>query len=107
MWRVELSIEWEPTEAPLSADVFDLIYRELRKCGRVSDPASWGSLDAGQLTVAVLCDCDKREAAMECAFVAVRTAFHAAGELTAGWEKQLEAALAECAVTTKPLALAV
>jgi hypothetical protein len=80
-----------PTAVPDDLDArSDALQEELDKLGHIVDPELLVNLRTGEIIAEMIVEADDMMEATSIAVCALRTAFHAIGENTPGWERLLD-----------------
>lgn len=78
---------------------FDAIADAFYECEGIFDQDVSGNADTGDIVFSLAIDTDDPAEALQRALGAVRTAMHAAGGRTPGWEQRIEEALSQISGT--------
>lgn len=102
MWFVEIGLTIHPDDT--ADDLRDFLlraYAELRRLGRVLDPTLGAVLGDCEASYSCLVETDVREEAVSIASGAIRSALHAAGACTAGWDEAVERLMARASMSAQ------
>ena len=105
MWIVEIGLRQGPPGTREELRSFlDEAYAELCRLSGILDPEMSAVLANNEYAFSVVIDTEDRQAAIDTASAAIRSALHHAGAHTPEWTEQLEAALARSRVSSEPVA---
>ena len=107
MWQIRLTLAVEP---PGDCDKFRGLvrasYLELVDRGDIYAPEVSAELKGGCVEFSLAIDLEEREASIRIATAAVRAALSGAGFSTPGWEKLVDAWIAQSEIASRPSAMA-